>query len=335
MTRVLVTGGAGFIGSNLVKRCVDEGWTVDVVDDLSNGHVEFLPPDMTRIEPGDGGLSTTDSTFFHCDFSMGTPIQRIRNGLYNVVFHLAAVPRVSYSVEHPLETNDVNVTRTLRLLDACRGNVKRVVFASSSSVYGGADVSLGPTHENHPKNPKSPYAIQKSIIEDYLVLYSELYGLDSACLRFFNVFGPNCLGSSPYSTAISAWLTSIKKEQPLRFDGDGSQSRDLCYVDNVVDACIRAAKHLTPLKAECFNVGCGDRITNLEIYEHLLDRYPKTLKIDAPWRSGDVMHTQADVTKIKIILGYTPLVRVHDGLQKTCDWYDKNWSIVSNFSKGI
>lgn len=306
--RVLITGAAGFIGSNLYARCVAEGWKVVGVDDLSNGHLEFLP------EVHDCYL---------CDFSNEAVLTDIEMGKYDVVFHIAAVPRVSYSVEHPLETNDVNVSRTLKLLDRCRGNVKRVVFASSSSVYGGADVSLGPTHENHPKNPKSPYALQKSIIEDYLSLYEELYGLDSVCLRFFNVFGPNQLGDSPYATAVSAWLSAIKKGKPMRSDGDGEQSRDMCYVDNVVDACVKAAQAQGPIRGRCYNVACGDRTTNNEILRYLMKRYPTATVQSAPTRPGDVKHTHADVRRAKDELGYVPLVRFWEGLERTIEWVEK------------
>lgn len=305
--RVLVTGGAGFIGSNLAKRCVAEGWTVDVVDDLSNGHREFLPEGIRD--------------FFMSDFSRGTSLRRLKNGLYDVVFHLAAVPRVSYSVEHPIETNVANVSRTLDLMQAARGNVKRFIFASSSSVYGGAEFM--PTHESTPKNPKSPYALQKSIIEDYLKLYEELYGLDSACMRFFNVFGPNQLGDSPYATAVSAWLSAIKKGRPMRSDGDGTQSRDMCYVDNVADACVKAAQVSDKLRARCYNVACGDRTSNNEILEYLMKRYPGATKWDAPWRPGDVMHTQADVKRAEEELGYVPLVRFWEGLERTIEWVER------------
>jgi len=308
---VLVTGGAGFIGSNLVKRCLDEGWDVDTVDDLSNGHLEFVPH----------GQAVITKDFAHADV-----LHEIKQGRYDVIFHLAAVPRVSYSVEHPLETNHVNVSRTLALMDACRDNVKRFVFASSSSVYGGADIL--PTSENERKNPKSPYALQKSIIEDYLVLYRDLYKLDSVCLRFFNVFGPNQLGDSPYSTAVSAWLTAIKKGIPLRSDGDGSQSRDMCYVDNVVDACVKAGNVSGLLNAECINVACGDRTTNRDIIIELGKRYPGAQVCNAPWRAGDVMHTQADVTKAQQLLGYVPLVRFWEGLDRTVKWYEDNWDWV-------
>lgn len=305
---VLVTGGAGFIGSNLVERCLKEGWHVDTVDDLSNGHLEFVPKGQPVITK---------------DFADPSVLHEIRQGRYDIIFHLAAVPRVSYSVEHPLETNHTNVSRSLALIDACRGNVKRFVFASSSSVYGGADVL--PTHEGIPKDPKSPYALQKSIIEDYLKQYNSLYGLESVCLRFFNVFGPNQLGDSPYATAVSAWLTAIKRGIPLRSDGDGSQSRDMCYVDNVTDACVRAGARAEALKADCFNVACGDRTTNRAILEELAKRYPDAKVYVSPWRAGDVMHTQADVSKAQRLLGYVPLVRFWDGLDKTIKWYEDNW----------
>jgi UDP-glucose 4-epimerase len=277
--KILITGVAGFIGSNMARKCIEEGWRVDGVDDMSNGHVEFIPKGM--------------HFFFYSDFASENVISNIHSQKYDAIIHLAAIPRVSYSVEHPIETHNTNVNSTLRLLEACRGGKTKIVFASSSSVYGGADVL--PTPETHPRNPKSPYALQKAVIEDYLRLYSDLYEVDSACMRFFNVFGPNQLGGSPYATAVSAWLTAIKEGRPMRSDGDGSQSRDMCYVDNVVDACMRAAAHQGRLNAECFNVACGDRTSNIDILNALKERYPTATHVDAPWRPGDVMHTQADV----------------------------------------
>lgn len=315
--RVLITGAAGFIGSNLTRRCLEEGWEVTGVDNLSNGHLEFLP----RVNGW--------NRFSQADFTHYTVLEKIVKKQYDVVFHLAAVPRVGYSVEHPIETNDENVTKSLKLIEACKGNVKRVVFASSSSVYGGADVSLGPTHENHPRDPKSPYALQKAVIEDYLRLYEELYGLDSACLRFFNVFGPNQLGDSPYACAVGAWLTAIKKGVPMRSDGDGEQSRDMCYVDNVVDACLRAASREELLRARCYNVACGDRTTNNQILAALQKRYPDAKVVHAPPRPGDVRHTHADVRRAKEELGYEPLVRFWKGLDRTIDWYEQNWDMIS------
>ncbi len=310
--KVLITGAAGFIGSNLSSRCIKEGWTVTGVDDLSNGQIDFLPSGLL---------------FLKDDFASDSVLSAIRAGEFDVVFHLAAVPRVSYSVEHPVETHETNVYKTLQLMDACRGNVKRFVFASSSSVYGGAEVL--PTHEFNPKNPKSPYALQKSIIEDYLKLYKDLYGLDSACLRFFNVFGPNQLGDSPYSTAVSAWLTAIKRGQSMRSDGDGTQSRDMCYVDNVVDACVKSAIRADPLNAECYNVACGERTTNKDILSYLKKKYPDAVHHDAPWRPGDVMHTQADLMKIQIDLGYVPLIKIWEGIDRTIEWINSNWDSIN------
>lgn len=306
--RVLITGSAGFIGSNLADKCVERGWSVTGVDDLSNGHIEFVH----------------DLVDHHtADFTADEILQLIKQQKFDVVFHFAAIPRVSYSVEHPVETNDVNVGKTMRLIEACKGNVKRFVFASSSSVYGGAPPELMPTHESCKKNPKSPYALQKSIIEDYLLLYANLYGLDSACMRFFNVFGPRQLGDTPYSTAVSAWLNAIKRGLPMRSDGDGSQSRDMCYVDNVVDASIKIAECSRRLDGRCYNVACGDRVSNHEILEFLMDRYPFSYKVNAPWRPGDVMHTQADISRAHDELGYVPLVKFWEGLEKTIEWVEK------------
>lgn len=318
LKKVLVTGGAGFIGSNLSRALLEKNVEVDIVDNMSNGHKEFVPQGCNLIVD---------------DFASTDILSRIGLKTYDVVFHLAAIPRVSYSVEHPLETHETNVNATLKLMNACRDNVRRFVFASSSSVYGGADEL--PTPTSAPKNPKSPYAIQKSIIEDYLKLYSHLYGLDSVCMRFFNVFGPNQLGDSPYSTAVSAWLTAIHAGKSMRSDGDGSQSRDMCYVDNTVDACIRGAEVDGFLGAEPLNVACGDRNTNKQILQYLLSKYPEAKYHDAPWRPGDVMHTQADLSRTKEVLGYEPLVRFWEGLERTAKWYEENWQLIStlNLSK--
>lgn len=311
--KVLVTGCAGFIGSNLVAKCIEKGWAVHGVDDLSSGRRQFVPSDMH---------------FMHDDFASKTILKKVESGEFDYVIHLAAVPRVSYSVEHPIETHETNVEKTLRLVDKCSGRVKRFVFASSSSVYGGADIL--PTPDTHPKDPKSPYALQKSIIEDYLKLYYKLYGLDSVSLRFFNVFGPNQLGNSPYSTAVSAWLNAIMKNESMRSDGDGSQSRDMCYVDNVVDACVRSVECTGELSASVLNVACGDRTSNADILKYLKKKFPSARSHEAPWRAGDVMHTQADITRTTEVLGYTPLVRFWEGLDKTIEWHEKSWHVIKD-----
>lgn len=312
MIRALVTGGAGFIGSNLANTLHDMGWHVEIVDDMSNGHVQFLHVDLRS------------SRLCMDDFTCPEILNKIENKEYDYVFHLAANPRVTYSIEKPVETHEVNVLKTLRLMNVCRGNVKRFVFAASSSSYG--DAKFLPTSEDCPDNPLSPYALQKAIIEKYLKLYSDLYGLDSVCLRFFNIFGPNQLGGSPYSTAISAWLTAIKRGESMRSDGDGSQTRDMCYVDNVVDCLIKSAVAEEKLNAEILNVGVGEVVSNSQILEYIKSRYPSAVSHNAPRRLGDVMHTKSDVSKAKKLVGYDPKVNVWQGLDKTIEWYENNWS---------
>jgi len=322
MSNILITGGCGFIGSNLVKRTLQEDYNVVVVDDMSNGHIEFLPKNNSL-------------SLLQMDFADPNVLNAIEKKQFDVVVHLAALPRVSYSVEHPIETNDTNVTKTLKLMQSCVGNVRRFVFASSSSVYGDAcgsvsnSSNLVQTTEDHPKNPLSPYALQKSIIEDYLAVYYKLYNLDSACLRFFNVFGPNQLGDSPYSTAVGSWLTAIKRGRPMRSDGDGLQSRDMCYVDNVTNACVAAVKYKGNLCAERFNVACGDHVTNKQILEYLCKRFHTATYYNAPERPGDVKHTWADVTKIEYVLGVTPVVKFWEGLEKTIEWVEKTPEFLS------
>ena len=333
MKKALVTGGCGFIGSNLAKRLVKEGWSVTIVDDMSNGHLELLDGLDFRTVP-DAGLydsfllaakdssSFTDRTglVIQDDFANQRVLSLVASGEYDVVFHQAAVPRVSYSVEHPTETTDVNITKTVALFEASRNAVDRVVWASSSSVYGGADTL--PTTEAESKDPKSPYAWQKSAIEDVAKLFGDLYNLDIVCLRYFNVFGPGQYGDSPYSTAVSAWCNNTKFMKPLRSDGDGTQSRDMCYVDNVVDANVLAANASMKFMGKCYNVACGDRTTNKEILEYFKNRFSHVVVQDAPWRPGDVMHTQADISEIKNDLGYEPTVRFWEGLERTIDWWE-------------
>jgi UDP-glucose 4-epimerase len=303
--RALVTGGAGFIGSNLVYRLVMEGWDVTIADDLSNGHKHFLEGyDVKKL--------------WVC-FASERVLGLVRQKKFDVVFHQAAVPRVSYSVEHPYETSNANINKTIKLLDACRGNITRFVFASSSSVYGGAD--LLPTPNTYQKNPKSPYALQKSVCEEFIELFCDLYDIDAVSLRYFNVFGPNQYGDSPYSTAVSAWCNAIKNDLELRSDGTGEQSRDMCYVDNVVEANILVANSSKKFNGKCYNVACGDRTTNNQILEYFKKNFDNVKIRNAPWRAGDVMHTQADIGSANVDFGYEPLVRFWDGLEKTIKWW--------------
>ena len=329
MRKALVTGGCGFIGSNLTKALVNQGWQVDVVDDMSGGHLELLEELNTRVLMS-GALFTAFRTqsydregqvlVIQSDFSDSHVLAAVHDNCYDVVFHQAAVPRVSYSVEEPFYSTEVNIAKTVKLFEAARGSVKRIVWASSSSVYGGAD-NL-PTSETEPKNPKSPYAWQKSAIEDFARQCWDLYNLDVVCLRYFNVFGPGQYGDSPYSTAVSAWCHAIKNGLECRSDGDGEQTRDMCYIDNVVHANIRAANFFESFKGECYNVACGDRVSNNEILNFLKNKFGDKVKIKhAPERLGDVKHTQADISKIHRQIGYTVQKRFWEGLEETIKWW--------------
>lgn len=301
-----VTGGGGFIGSHLVDRLVRENYDeVIVVDDFSSGDPKNLAASHGLVR------------LYAEDFASERMLKLLAEEKPDVVFHLAARPRVAYSVEHPAETNEVNVQKSLGLLEACRAaHVRRFVFSSSSSVYGGAGVL--PTPETYPKDPKSPYALQKSVIEDYCRMFSSLYDMDTVCLRYFNVFGPRAKGDGAYATAVSAWISAIKSGKPARSDGDGTQSRDMCYVANVVDANIRAARSVYKFCGEKFNVACQDKVTNNEILDFLKKRFEFTI-VRAPERQGDVKHTCADITRAKMILGYFPMIRFWDGLEMTLE----------------
>lgn len=303
MRKALITGAAGFIGSNLAAYLAETGeWYVDHNDNLSNGHLEFIDH-----LPGDKLV---------CDFADRLVLDRVRAQTYDVVFHMAAVPRVAYSVENPVETTEENLSKSVKLLEACKGNVQRFVFSSSSSVYGNTDTM--PTPPWHEKHPRSPYALQKSCMEEFIKMFVDLYDMDAVSLRYFNVFGPHAYGDSPYATAVSAWCDAVKHGKPLRSDGDGEQSRDLCYVDNVVQANARAATRDTRFAGDCYNVGCGDRTTNNQILAYFRNRFPGITVTNAPERPGDVKHTCAD---IRNDFGYEPQVKFWEGLERTIDWW--------------
>ena len=333
MKKALVTGGCGFIGSNLTKALIKKGWQVDIVDDMSNGHLELL--DGLKVRSlANGSFYTAykmqdlerhqdEVIVIQDDFADDNVLAAVYQGIYNVIFHQAAVPRVSYSVEQPWHTTEVNISKTVRLFEAARGKVDRIVWASSSSVYGGADIL--PTQEYTAKRPKSPYAWQKSAIEDFAKICWDLYRLDIVCLRYFNVFGPGQYGDSPYSTAVSAWCHAIKNGLECRSDGDGEQSRDMCYIDNVVYANIKAADHSLSFGGKCYNVACGDRVTNNEILEHLKDKFGDKVKVKtAPERPGDVKHTQADISSAQLDIGYEVKKRFWEGLEETIKWWEIN-----------
>lgn len=331
--RALVTGGAGFIGSNLVHELVRQGWAVDVVDDMSNGHLEFLQGLKVRNvlgaalpiwEERSESIDTRESDLvlvIHDCFSNEQVLDRVRRGIYDTVFHLAANPRVSYTVEYPAETTEVNVNMTMKLVMAVSKspNKPRIVFSSTCAVYGNT-VKL-PTDEWVDQNPVSPYALQKLTVEKFLKMSNKLYGVDSISLRYFNVYGPNQLGDSPYSTAISAWCDKISKGQPLRSDGDGEQTRDMVYVGDVVNANILAARLKRSMSGEVFNIGTGVSVSNNQILSAFRDRFKDFDVVHAPERPGDVRHTKADITSANGTLGFTPSHDLLTGLEKTFKWW--------------
>lgn len=325
-----MTGGAGFIGSHVVRELVSHDYIIDVVDDMSNGSLDALEGVPFRVVPADlvknfeikhpesqraaGSVLVIEGDFAHQEI-----LNRSKSGLYDVIFHLAAMPRVGYSVEYPFESNDLNVTRTLALLDAIRGGNTRFVFSSSSAIYG--EIDQLPTTEFSPSNPQSPYGLQKRMIEDYLTLFGRLYQQKSVCLRYFNVYGPGQDGVSPYSTAVAAWCSALKGGRALRSDGDGYQTRDLVFVKDVARANRIAAESKHDFRGHAFNVGSGDSLSNNEVLDLLRLKFP-TLEVQAaPARPGDVSDTLADVSIAKSVLEWEPQVRFEEGLKMTLTWW--------------
>ena len=326
--RALVTGCCGFIGSHLTRMLIKNGWYVEGVDDLSSGdldtisdlefrtvHGQLLPQyDAASPGPAPGGLLVVTD-----DFASTSILQRIAEKRYDVIFHLAANPRVEYSVKFPALTTNENVQKTIELMSTAIDNIDRFVFASSSACYG--NVEQLPTTEDCPSNPTSPYGLQKLVVEAFGRLYSELYGSDFAALRFFNVYGPGQDGASPYSTAISAWCTKLKNNEPLRSDGDGTQSRDLVYVEDVAAAMIATANHSERIGFDVFNVCTGQAFENRQVLSRLGEFFPEALVNHAPERAGDVKHTLGSFQKIQNAIGWSPEVSFWDGLNRTLAWW--------------
>lgn len=300
--KCLVTGAAGFIGKHLALRLIDEGYQVTGVDN----HVNSIPDESLPFP------------VIHGSFD-GNILGDIEKQKYDIVFHLAALPRVSYSTTYPVRTSETNIMATIRLLTACRGNIKRFIFSSSSSVYGNSNSV--PFLEEYSKNPESIYALQKATIEDFCRMFSKTYGLDTVCLRFFNVFGPKQIVNSSYATAISMWCHSIKNKVPLRSDGTGEQRRDLCYVDNTVDGCVLAAKYKQPCSGNSFNIACGKNYSNNEVLARFRDRFGALDIVHAPERVGDVKETLACLDLAETQLGYRAKVSFDEGLEKTWKWW--------------
>lgn len=329
--RAIVTGGCGFIGHNLVRALLDNDWydwKVMVIDDLSSGKPWNKWEDVEYVNvAAESTLYSTKQKENHGETAVGIFVQEWSP---DVIFHLAAIPRVSYSVEQPYETTQSNILSTMAVLDAARKHGKpgiRVVYSSSSSVYGGADEL--PTPVSYPPNPQSPYAMQKWQGEEWCRLYSNLYKLDTICLRYFNVFGPHSYFGGAYSTVLSAWLYSLYVDQNARpfLEDDGLQSRDFCFVDNVTQANILAAVHdKSYFSGDAFNIAQGSAHTLLDCKEILERISGKTLDLEyRPPRLGDVKHTLADIQNARSILEYMPTTNFEDQVKQMADWYANSY----------
>jgi UDP-glucose 4-epimerase len=306
MSLYLVTGGAGFIGSHLCEELVRRGERVRVVDNLVTGKraniahlpaVEFLEGDLAEFDVARRAVAGVD-----------------------YVLHQAAIPSVPRSVSDPIASNRSNIDATLNVLVAARdAGVTRLVYAGSSSAYG--DQPTLPKREEMPTRPLSPYALQKLVGEQYLAMFTKLYGLDTVTIRYFNVFGPRQDPSSPYSGVISLFISALVDGRQPTIYGDGGQTRDFTYIANVVDGVLRAC-HAPGIAGEMMNVATGGRISLNELLSTLcaiLGVSTKAIYREA--RAGDVRDSQADISLAKRLTGYEPTVDLREGLERTLAWY--------------
>ena len=305
MASFLVTGGAGFIGSHLVTQLIHRGHTVRVVDNLITGKRRNLDH-VSGVEFVEGDLA---------DIGVAT---RAVEGM-DYVLHQAAIPSVPRSVKDPISSNRANIDASVNVLVAARdAGVKRLVYAGSSAAYG--DTPTLPKREDMPTSPRSPYALQKLVSEQYGQLFTQLYGFETVTIRYFNVFGPRQDPGSPYSGVISLFASALLEgRQPVIY-GDGEQTRDFTYVANVVDGVLRAVE--TPkASGHVINVATGGRISLNALLRAMNKIVGTNLQpIYEEPRAGDVRDSQADITKAKMLLGYTPIVSLEEGLEKTLEW---------------
>ncbi|AQT69702.1 UDP-glucose 4-epimerase [Anaerohalosphaera lusitana] len=310
MSSYLVTGGAGFIGSNICRRLVNEGHSVKVIDNLLTGKKSNLDDIIDKIDFIEGDMGDVE-------------LSKAAMKDVDVVFHQGALPSVPKSVDDPAATHKHCVDATFNVLLAARDSgVKRVVYAASSSAYG--DSERLPKVEDMVTNPLSPYAVGKLVGEYYCKVFSEVFGLETIALRYFNVFGPYQDPTSQYAAAIPAFVTSILKGTPPTIYGDGEQSRDFTYIDNVVEANMCAA-NAEKTQGEVVNIACGDRITVNEIIKMINSITGQNVEPEyAPRRAGDVKHSHADISKAKEVIGFEPVCEFREGLDKAIDWYRDN-----------
>lgn len=307
MATYLVTGGAGFIGSNIVEELVRRGQKVRVLDNFITGKLENLLPFKNKIILVKGDIRDKKA------------VAKALKGA-DFVIHQAALRSVAKSVEDPFETNDVNVFGTLNLLVAAKeAGVKRLVYASSSSAYGNA--KKFPQKETDLPVPISPYGVAKLAAEHYCVTFAKTFGLETVSLRYFNVFGPRQNPESRYSAAIPAILVKMLKNEPPIAEWDGKQSRDFTYVANVVEANLRACV-VPKISGETFNIACGSTTSILDIIRETNKILGLRLKpVYGPKRPGDVRKSYADVSKMKKVLGVKKIVGFEEGLKSTVDWF--------------
>ncbi len=307
MARILVTGGAGFIGSHIVAALVADGNAVVVLDNLSTGHEGNLAEHRNRIRLEVADLRDAEA------------VGRAMQGC-DYVFHEAALASVPRSVKEPLASNEVNVTGTLNVLEAARdAGVRRVIYAGSSSAYGNVEVS--PKHEDLTPQPMSPYAVSKLAGEHYCRAFSAVYGLETLSIRYFNVFGPRQDPDSPYAAVLPLFARELLAGRSPRIDGDGSQTRDFTYIDNVVAGNL-AAMTAARTAGETVNVACGGSFS----VRYLFDQIRELLGVSCepefgPRRAGDVDHSQADISRAHALIGYEPVVTFEEGLRRTVAWY--------------
>ena len=302
--KAVVTGGAGFIGSHIAARLVRDGHEVVVLDDLSTGRMSNLDPILDHIGFIQASVADADA----CAEAVAGA---------EVVFHEAALGSVPRSVANPLATHEANLTGTLNVLDAARrAGVRRVVYAASSSAYGNTDVL--PKHEDLMPRPLSPYAVSKLAGENYCRAFHASYGLETIALRYFNVFGPRQDPESQYAAVIPLFVTAALEGRRPTINGDGGQTRDFTHVDNVVEANMLALQARPEACGRVFNVGCGDRISVLDLWQRITRIVGARIEPDfAPARTGDVRDSLADLQRAREFLGYAPRVSLQDGLERT------------------
>ncbi|MGB1125336.1 MAG: NAD-dependent epimerase/dehydratase family protein [Phycisphaeraceae bacterium] len=312
-SRVLVTGGAGFIGSHLTEALIDLGAQAVVLDDLSGGDVGNF--DDYKDRAGDQ-LQFVEGSILD-EKLVGEAVSDCR-----YVFHQAALGSVPKSVAEPVRFHHVNATGTLNVLEAAKAaGVERVMFAASSSAYGDSEVL--PKVETMPVLPRSPYAANKVYDEALMRAYACSYGVDTACLRYFNIFGPRQNANSAYAAVIAAFAKDLLAGDHPTIFGDGEQSRDFTFVDNAVHANLLAARCADKIQGEVMNVACGQRVTVNQLAATMADLFgcPELTPMHKDERAGDVKHSLAELAKIKATIGYEPLIGFAEGLGPTCEWY--------------